>query len=108
MSITTKSELKHHATKVCKSHYFERGAMQFFRSRLESVHPGKGATYFVTSEQFDDQSPRKCSVRKLKNCKIDTVGEFNVMSCADAKAKAKALAKGGSELGGARRRRRRR
>jgi hypothetical protein len=69
--------------KRCGSHYFDRGTMRFFASRLSpQLHPSEkdeDVTYFVTSEKFESSSgsgPRRYSVHRFKNCKIDTVGEF--------------------------------
>lgn len=46
-------------------HFFERSAMRFFRSRIAPgvVH----GRVFITSEQFDYQSPRLYTVRALKD-----------------------------------------
>lgn len=109
------SSLKHHVTNVCKSPYFDRATMRFFNSKVHSAYPDNknDATYFVTSEQFVPSQgapfPRKYSVRRLKGCEIDDVGGFQKFSfIEDARAAAKAHAKGGGALSGARRRRRRR
>jgi hypothetical protein len=105
-STSSLRDLKSHVTRTCGSHYFERGTMQFFNSKLHKVYPGNGVSCFVTSERFDDRSPRKFTVRKIKGCKIDTVGDFQKYGfLADAQAAAKACAAG--QLSGARRRRRR-
>lgn len=105
-----KSDLKHHMTSTCGSHYWDRDTMRFFNSRLESVHPSKDktATCFVTSEKFDETTPRKYTVRKLVGCKVSDVGDFQAHgSLVSAKDAAKACARGPT-LHGARRRRRRR
>lgn len=55
-------------------HYFSRSTMRFFRAKVES-----GLLYgrfFVTSEQFNDASPRLYSVREIVGKNIRTVGEF--------------------------------
>lgn len=60
-------------------HFFSAGALRFFRSRIsEKVHQGPGGIYFVTSEQFDECSPRLYTVRHFQpiSCGIDTVGQF--------------------------------
>ncbi len=44
-------------------HYFDASTMRFFRSKIESgILSG---CYFVTSEQFDDDTPRKYSLRRF-------------------------------------------
>ena len=59
--------------------FFSRGAMQFFRSRIEGgMLRGR---YFITSEQYDDDSPRLYTVRAVSRdengrLSIDTVGDF--------------------------------
>ena len=65
------------ANRDAGQHFFERGTMRFFRSKVATRRPINGA-YFVTSEQFDDNSPRLYTVRRvdLQTGKIDTVGEF--------------------------------
>ncbi|GAB3843207.1 DUF7447 family protein [Hymenobacter jeollabukensis] len=60
-------------------HFFSPGALRFFRSRVsEKVHQGPGGIYFVTSEQFDERSPRLYTVRRFcpTSRGVDTVGEF--------------------------------
>lgn len=66
-------------------HFFDRATMRFFRSRIASGML-KGC-YFVTSEQFDDNSPRLFTLRyATDNGSIETVGEFQQFkSVAEAK-----------------------
>ena len=76
----TMDEIKR-ANHEANMHWFDRGAMRWFRSRVgEKVYPcmSKRGTYFVSSEQFDDNSPRLYSVRMAdwETGEIDTVGEF--------------------------------
>lgn len=56
------------------SHWFERGSMKFFGTRIESgILKGR---YFITSEQ-PPHGPRAYSVRSFdKQGNVDTVGEF--------------------------------
>lgn len=87
-----KWELKHHVTTKCKSHFFDRDTVRFFRSRLESVYPAKGGkTVFITSEQFvgsdGKAAPRTFKLRELKRCQIETVKEYNHKSDAQAAAR---------------------
>lgn len=80
------------------SHWFSKGAMQFFSSKIESgMIAGR---FFVTSEQCDADSPRLYSVRVVTrdaaatpSLSIDTVGDFQAhATLTDAKAAAKAAA----------------
>jgi hypothetical protein len=73
-----------------EGHWFERGAMKFFGTKLPSyAHKGLGGVYFVTSEQ-PPHGARAFSVRKLVGPgKIDTIGEF----CSMTKAKADLMAR---------------
>lgn len=63
-------------------HWFERDTMRFFRSKIERDALRFGQLiddkYFITSEQFDSDSPRLYSVRRFnpKEGSINTVGEF--------------------------------
>lgn len=78
-------------------HFFEPSAMRFFRSRCSgAVYPGTRSTWFVTSEQFDSDSPRLYSVRVQQiDGTIDTVGEFQQYATSrEARAVAARLAKG--------------
>lgn len=56
-------------------YFFAPDTLRFFRSRVHAeVYGGR---YFVTSEQFDDESDRLFAVRVvLDDYTIDTVGEF--------------------------------
>jgi hypothetical protein len=59
--------------------WFSQKTNRFFRSRYprKALKVGDEA-YFVTSEQFDDQSPRLYTLRvcHLKTGHVDTVGAF--------------------------------
>ncbi len=64
------------------SHYFSRGAMRFFRSRvLSQVMHGPGGVYFVTSEKGPNEI-RRFTVRKFDpvTADIDTFGPFNELT----------------------------
>ena len=52
---------------VIAGHFFDKGTMSFFRSRVESgiYRTGPRTGYFVTSEQFEDE-PREYTVRAYK------------------------------------------
>lgn len=58
--------------------FFSEGAMRFFNSRIETRGKLIGDKYFITSEQFDEKSPRLYSVRSFekKTGDINTIGEF--------------------------------
>jgi hypothetical protein len=64
------------ANKAIDNHWFDRGAMRFFNTRIESnLLEGQ---YFITSEQPSEGSKRMFSVREAEvDGSIDTLGEFN-------------------------------
>lgn len=65
--------------------WFSPDSMRFFRSRIESELIG--GKFFVTSEQYNEDTPRFYSVRKYdsKTHHIDTVGKFQGYgTCQDA------------------------
>lgn len=77
------------------SHFFDAAAMRFFNSKIEGGMIG--GRWFITSEQFDDESPRLYSVRVVTrdmdatpSLQIDTVGDFQAYATR-AEAKAAAL-----------------
>ena len=67
-------------------HFFSAGSMRFFRSRVGSnVYPAADGWVFVTSEQFDDNSPRLYTVRIMReDGSIDEIGEFQQYKTSDA------------------------
>ena len=68
-------------------HFFDKGAMRFFNSRLTNIiYCSLVGVYFVTSEAFDYNSPRLFTVRRLdlETGKIDTIGEFNELTKSQA------------------------
>lgn len=73
------AQIKQNAER-CGSHWFEKGTLRFFGSRLShKTFPAASGrcTYFVSSEkQRWDTAARAYSVRKACGCKIDTVGGF--------------------------------
>ena len=76
------------------SHFFDRGTMRSFRSRiLPHVYTGPGGVYFVSSEQHEGD-PRRFTVRKFDptTAKINTFGEFGKWSEAGAKSLAREAA----------------
>ena len=63
------------ANKASGRYWFTRGAMGFFRSRVETGL--LGGRLFITSEQFDENAPRLYTVRMVTPAgHIKTVGEF--------------------------------
>lgn len=54
--------------------WFSEDTMKFFRSKVESRIIAE--KYFITSEQFDDFSPRLYTVRMVNENSINTVGNF--------------------------------
>lgn len=56
--------------------WFDAATMRFFGTRIESGIIG--GRYFITSEQREDDTPRKFTVRSFDSKgKVDTVGEFH-------------------------------
>ncbi|KKN16588.1 hypothetical protein LCGC14_0974280 [marine sediment metagenome] len=77
------------------SHWWDRGTLQYFRCRVsEKVYQGEAGVYFVTSEKYSDDATRLYSVRQYKpdTKDVDTIGEFNSMSRAQAHREAARLA----------------
>ena len=69
------------------SHWFDAAALRFFRGRvLPTVYEGPGGIFFVSSEQYSDQTPRRYTVRKFKpeDGDVDTVGAFNELTKLEA------------------------
>lgn len=58
---TIKQAVKKH--KEYGGHFFDPEAMQFFRSRIESELVA--GHFFITSEQYGDDSPRLYTIRKI-------------------------------------------
>ena len=61
------------------SHFFDKGTMRSFKSRVydEIYHYGDGKNYFITSERFNNDSPRLYTLRQyLHEGEIKTIGEF--------------------------------
>jgi len=96
----TISDIKQ-ANRLAGSHFFDRDSMRFFRSRIvPKIYNGPGGIYFVTSEQYSDETARLYTVRKFNpaDADIDTVGDFQKYnSKTEALSEAKRLAKGGTD-----------
>ena len=74
MQFETIGQIKQ-ANEAIGHHWFEPGAMRFFRSRIgQTVYGGR---FFVTSEQFDYRSPRLYTVRRANDDgSIGTASDF--------------------------------
>jgi len=79
---TTMSDVRA-ANKAIGHHWFTSGAMRFFRSRVGTTL--YGGRYFVSSEQFDNRSPRLYTIREARpDGSITTVGTFQEYESDDA------------------------
>lgn len=64
--------------------FFEKGAMRFFKSRVQTIPP-YGGSIFVTSEKYDWKSPRLYTVRAiLLNGSIRSLSDFQEYSTYEA------------------------
>lgn len=85
----SKAELKRRVN-ATGGHFFSKGAVRFFRSRLETggyVLPYEGRVYFVTSEQYSDDTPREYRVRVFTGDDVDTIADYPTLPEAVAAAK---------------------
>lgn len=75
--LNTIEEIKQ-ASKDAGGHWFDADTMRFFRSRIgHKAYPVSDGAFFVTSERYDDDSPRLYTVRRAYDSgEIETVGEF--------------------------------
>ena len=66
-------------------HFFDRGAMSYFNSKVES--PLIGGRYFVTSERYLLSSPKKFTVRQVVDngdrVGIESLSEFQEFDTLD-------------------------
>lgn len=71
---TTMADVKR-ANKAAGQFWFSPDTMRFFRGRIESeLVAGR---WFVSSEQYDDESPRLYTVREVQpDASIETIGDF--------------------------------
>jgi hypothetical protein len=83
------------ANRQIGNHWFDRGTMRFFNTKIESGLIG--GKYFITSERCDDNHPRLFTVRRAEpDATIDTVGEFQQYRTRDdAREAVRELVKGG-------------
>ena len=66
------------AHKAAGGHFFDRGAMRFFESRIESGLLRGG--YFITSEAYGDGTPRFYQVRQIDESdlrNVETIGDHH-------------------------------
>lgn len=71
-------------------HFFAKGAMEFWKSRLPATGLRNGdEVFFFTSEQYDNE-PRRFSLRKLclVTGNISTLGDFQAFGTARQASKA--------------------
>lgn len=59
-------------------YFFSQSTMRFFKSRIVTKGQLIKDKYFITSEKFDEDTPRLFTVRKFNSAtgNINTVGEF--------------------------------
>jgi hypothetical protein len=78
-----------------RAYWFDRQAMRFFNTRIES--PLYGGRYFITSEAMDERDPRRYAIREaLPDGRIETVGGIQrFRHKEDARDEIKSLLKGG-------------
>ena len=63
---TSMSDIKSIANEQGYS-WFDKDTMKYFNSKIESpLYEKDGKKYFITSERYDDESPRKYSVRQIE------------------------------------------
>lgn len=100
MNTTVKDRIYYSVSEIereAKGYFFSKDTMRFFKSRiLQDVYQGVGGVYFVTSERFDNNTPRLFTVRKYdpETRMINTAGDFNQLSRYQAIKSAKQLAQG--------------
>lgn len=94
--ITSTQRLRHLIEQHSATHWFDPSTMRFFNSRVGALV--YGGVYFVSSERYDDNSPRLYSIRAFNfyqqqrdtdgrvviACNVWTVGEFQGFSSARA------------------------
>lgn len=81
------------ANRRIDNHFFDRDTMRFFKSKIESgVYGGR---YFITSEQFREDSSRRYTIREAKaSGEVNTIGAFQAYySLEDARQNARELVK---------------
>ena len=86
MSTLTIDEIKH-ANEEAGKYFFSPSTLSFFRSRTlcKTFAGPDGVVYFVTSEQFDEDSPRLYTIRVFdpEDGDVDTVGAFQAYETPD-------------------------
>lgn len=82
------------ANKEAGKHFFERGTMRFFKSKIMSgVYEGPGGIFFVTEETGpNNRTAYTVRVFNPATGEVGTHGEFNNMGLKDARAVAREAA----------------
>lgn len=67
------------ANRKLGQHWFSKDTMKFFNTQIESIiYDGN---YFITSEKFNDEHPRKYTVRSFNaDGRVFTIGKFQQFS----------------------------
>lgn len=65
------------ANRTIGHHWFDPSSMRFFSSHINGADKLINKRFFISSEQFDSNSPRLYTIRVvLPNGEVDTYGEF--------------------------------
>lgn len=78
-------------------HFFDAASMRFFNSKvLPYTYEGEGGVFFITSERFGTSTPEMFTVREFhpETGRVETFGEFNVLTEGRAKQIARAASQG--------------
>jgi hypothetical protein len=58
-------------------HWFDKSSMRFFNSHVNGADKLINGRFFISSEQFNSESPRLFTIRIARpNGEVDTYGEF--------------------------------
>jgi hypothetical protein len=86
--LTDADQLQREASRIGRTHFFDRASMRFFDSRILS--PVYGCRFFVTSERFRGSRPeldgaRRYTVREFRaDGSVETIGDFQQFASAGA------------------------
>ena len=65
------------ANKAIGHHWFDASSMRFFNSHVNGADKLINKRFFISSEQFDSNSPRLFTIRVVSpNGEVNTYGEF--------------------------------
>ena len=71
-SLYTTKDLVDDYQRTSSGHFFDKGAMRFFNSRVQGFLRGDGSqAYFVTSERYDKNAKRMFTIRQVTRKKSD-------------------------------------